>query len=144
MLPKCCIPMIISPLIMAASYYLDTPGGCWDSWRGNLAPAGSLPASVCVGLFATLIVMPFYGMATVLRGALRWPDWTRLVMVAALWIYVFGLVFLTKDAAHLGLPSLGIVLGDAFEMWLLSLAYGVPAVITNYWVAARERRDYSP
>ncbi len=138
------IPMLVSSLILAASCYLDMPGGFWFTGQENLAVVGNLPGSVCVGLLTTFVVMPFYGMASVIRGALCWPECTRLAVVAVLWTYTVGLVVMMRDAERIILPYLAKVFGGAFQMWFLSLAYGAPSVIWNYWVGARERRDYSP
>ena len=127
--------MIISPVVLAVFCCLDTS-------RDNPA-AGSILGSLALGVAATLVfAMPFYGMATLFRRLLKWPEWTRIVIVAVLWAASFYLIGYLQEGS--GIQSLADLCSITFQFWLLSLAYGVPAVITNYWVAARERRDYSP
>ena len=137
MLPKCCIPMIISSLVLAGFCFLDTS-------RDNPA-ASSILGSVALGVAITVIVlMPAYAIAGMLRDLLRWAEWTRLFLVVVFPLCVLLILWLTTTPQGSGLSSLPIKFIPAFQLWLVSLTYGAPAVITNYWVAARERRDYSP
>ena len=122
--------MIISPVVLAVFCCLDTS-------RDNPA-AGSIPGSLALGVAATLVfAMPFYGMATLFRRLLKWPEWTRIVIVAALWVALWEFLFLKLPPEESGLHSQTDVFHAASQFWFVSLAYGVPAVITNNRVNSR-------
>ncbi len=128
MLPKFAIPMIISSLVLVAGFCLDTSSGN--------PVAGNLPVSFLLGVFITLVmVMPFYGMATLFRTLLKWPEWTRIVIVAVLLAAFFYLIGYHREGS--GIQSLADLCTITFQFWLATLAYGVPAVITNYWDNSR-------
>ena len=130
MLPKFAIPMFISSLVLVAWFCLDTSSG--NPVAGNLA------VSFLLGVFATVVmVMPFYGMATLFRRLLNWPEWTRIVIVAALWVALWEFLFLKLPPEESGLHSQTDVFHAASQFWFVSLAYGVPAVITNNRVNSR-------
>ena len=124
--------MIISPVVLAVFCCLDTS-------RDNPA-AGSIPGSLALGVAATLVfAMPFYGMATLFRRLLKWPEWTRIVIVAVLWAAFFYLIGYLQEGS--GIQSLADLCSITFQFWLVTLAYGVPAVITNYWVNSRRATE---
>ena len=124
----CELPRIVSSLVLAVLY-------CFDTSVAN-PTGGNFPVSLLIGIVATLVLaMPPYGMATLFRTLLKWPEWTRIVIVGVLWAAFFYLIGYHREGS--GIQSLADLCSITFQFWFVTLAYGVPAVITNYWVNSR-------
>ena len=90
--------------------------------------------SLLFGILATTVLaMPSWGMAGVLKRALRLPETSRIAIVAVLWLCLFLAIFLATPKDKSGSPSPIDVLRMGLSFWLVSLTYGIPALLIHSW-----------
>jgi len=106
--------------------------------EGRYDPSGSIMGS----LLYALLSVPFFGVlpyaiAGVPIHIYQWPEWTRLITVACVFFF-FALGMSGEDMnGASGNEQLVGILVLTFQMWAVSLVYGIPLVLVIYYLRRR-------